>query len=241
MPPMQPISAGAVVFDKDGTLIDFHATWGPAMVQVLAELSRGDATVLQTAADRLLVDISTASIATESPIVAESTAEIAERIAADLGHNDTDQLAEEMDLLTLRFGTDSVVPVVGVADTLAAVKDMGLSLGVATNDAEASARAQLHKLGLTGFFDIVIGYDSGSGAKPQPGMLITAGRRLACPIEELVMVGDTPTDISAAVAAGAKSVLIDPGRVYDTRADVVVDSLDELPSVVEPSPIFRET
>ncbi len=229
---MQPIAARAVVFDKDGTLIDFHATWGPAMVRVLTELSMGDTSVLQAAADRLLLEISTESIAIGSPIVAESTAEIAERIAADFGRDDVDQLASEMDFLTLRFATESVVPIAGVGDTLSALQLMGLPLGVATNDAEATARAQLHKLGLTGFFDTVMGYDSGSGAKPGPGMLLATGCRLGCPIEELVMVGDTPTDVSAAVAAGARSVLIDPDHVYETRADVVVDSLVELPSVL---------
>ena len=32
----------AVLFDKDGTLIDFQATWGPAAVRVVGQLSEGD-------------------------------------------------------------------------------------------------------------------------------------------------------------------------------------------------------
>jgi len=232
---MQPISARAVAFDKDGTLIDFQATWGPAMVLVLTELSRGNTRVLRAAADRLLVDLATSTIAWNSPIVAESTAEVAMRVAADFGRVDASELAQEMDLLTRRFATDSVVAVPVVAETLASVQGMGLTLGVVTNDAEATARAQLDRLGLTPFFASVMGYDSGHGAKPGPGMVVATGRMLGCPVESLVVVGDTSTDISAAVAAGARSVLIDPNQLYDTQADVVIDSLNDLPRVIRAS------
>src|SRR3712207_6283148 len=37
-----------ILFDKDGTLIDFDATWGPAAYEVMRELARGDAATLRT-------------------------------------------------------------------------------------------------------------------------------------------------------------------------------------------------
>lgn len=32
----------AILFDKDGTLIDFDATWGPAAYEVMRTLAAGD-------------------------------------------------------------------------------------------------------------------------------------------------------------------------------------------------------
>ena len=32
----------ALLFDKDGTLFDFHHTWGPWVGQVIEELGEGD-------------------------------------------------------------------------------------------------------------------------------------------------------------------------------------------------------
>ena len=31
----------AILFDKDGTLVDFNRTWGPAVQSVLKDLARG--------------------------------------------------------------------------------------------------------------------------------------------------------------------------------------------------------
>ena len=54
---------------------------------------------------------------------------------------------------------------------------MGCWIGLATNDAEMSARQQLTGLGWLHRFESVIGYDSGFGAKPGPGMLLESAER----------------------------------------------------------------
>ena len=54
----------------------------------------------------------------------------------------------------------------------------GFRLGIATNDAETSARAQAESLGLLPFLDFIVGYDSGHGGKPEPGMVTAFARRI---------------------------------------------------------------
>src|SRR5712671_3727078 len=53
-PNMQPIRA--VLFDKDGTLVDFQRTWGPATHSVLTEISSGDCALFDRLAAVSLYD-----------------------------------------------------------------------------------------------------------------------------------------------------------------------------------------
>ena len=53
--------------------------------------------------------------------------------------------------------------------------------------------------------------------KPQPGMLLEVARRFNVPLEEVFMVGDSRKDLDAAVAAGARPVLVLTGKGSATR------------------------
>ncbi len=229
---MQPIPAQAVIFDKDGTLLDFHATWGPSFAALLRNLCGGDEALLEDLARAMAIDIDAGRIDEESPLVAQSTGEIAVILAPLLGRSDVATLAVQVDEMARQESSRFVTPIAGAAETVTGIRLLGLPVGLATNDAEATARDQLDALGLAPDFDVVLGYDSGHGAKPHPGMLLHAADALGVNIESLVMVGDTPTDVGAAVAAGCPCVLIDPDRRFGTPADVVVDSLAEVAGVI---------
>lgn len=53
--------------------------------------------------------------------------------------------------------------------------------------------------------------------KPQPGMLVEAARRFNVAPRDVYMVGDAQRDLEAAVAAGAKPVLVLTGKGRRTR------------------------
>jgi D-glycero-D-manno-heptose 1,7-bisphosphate phosphatase len=55
--------------------------------------------------------------------------------------------------------------------------------------------------------------------KPQPGMLIEAGRRFNVALDEVYMVGDALRDLQAAAAAGARPVLVLTGKGAKTSAE----------------------
>jgi D-glycero-D-manno-heptose 1,7-bisphosphate phosphatase len=54
--------------------------------------------------------------------------------------------------------------------------------------------------------------------KPAPGMLVEVARRFNVPIEDSFMVGDSRKDLEAAVAAGARPVLVLTGKGAETQA-----------------------
>lgn len=58
--------------------------------------------------------------------------------------------------------------------------------------------------------------------KPAPGMLHEIGERLRTPLDAVPYVGDKPTDLQAARAAGAQPWLVRTGRGAQTEAGVTL-------------------
>jgi len=54
--------------------------------------------------------------------------------------------------------------------------------------------------------------------KPKPGLLLEASKRLRVPLKGIPFVGDSDTDVEAALAVGAQPVLVKTGDGRATRA-----------------------
>ena len=107
-------------------------------------------------------------------------------------------------------------------------------MGVATNDAEAPARANIAQLGATKQFDFIAGFDSGYGAKPEPGMLLAFAQQFNLDPQSCVMVGDSTHDLHAGRAAGMATVGVLTGLADQSElspyADVVLPDIGHLPN-----------
>ena len=226
-----------VLFDKDGTLIDFQRTWGPAIHAVIHALARGDADKLRAQAECLHFEIETRRFRSTSPIIGGATAQYGPAWAAALGRDDLLALRTEIDELAAVECLTSLTP---VGDPVAILRDLrgrGLKLGLATNDAEASARRHLAQLQLTSFMDFVAGYDSGHGAKPEPGMIRAFAREIGVATARVALVGDTLHDLDSARAAGAISIAVLSGvamrEELAPHADFVIADIGELPALID--------
>lgn len=229
-------SLKAILFDKDGTLIHFDRTWGPAAGAVMRALAGEDAAAL-----RRLEEVSHYLPDEErflftSPLVAGSSAHYGPLWAQALGRESSDEFLTLIDSLFSEEGLRSLTPIGRPLDSLGALHAAGLRLGIATNDAEANARLQAEALGLLPLLDAVHGYDSGFGSKPDPGMVSAFARRFALAPAEVAVVGDSVHDLSAARGAGARFILVRTGPApIDTMidsADLVLDSIDDLTPVL---------
>jgi phosphoglycolate phosphatase len=219
---MMPIKA--ILFDKDGTLIDVNRTWIPLYREMLQAEFGGS----PEDAERRLIAAGYDPVADafESGSIlgvwwphetAQRQAEIAMRIDFEYAPR------------ARRF----LMPLFDLALHLDALKDMGFMLGVGTNDAEGSARGQIEHLGIADRFEAVIGYDSVKVPKPSGQMIQAFAQQLSCDVREIAMVGDNTHDLEEARHGGAGlaiGVLSGNGTRADLAplADHVIDSASSL-------------
>lgn len=219
----------AVLFDKDGTLFDFQKTWSGWIFEEIRLLSNGDDALAQALAQALDFDMSSKRILPGSVVIAGTALDSARVIQRFVPELSVEEIASAGNARAALVTPVSVLP---LKPFLTELMDLGLSLGVATNDAEASARRQLDGLEITGMFDYFVGYDSGFGAKPDPGMCAGFTQQLGHDPQEIVMVGDSLHDLHAGRAAGMRTVgvLTGPARREDLHdhADVVLDDISGL-------------
>lgn len=232
---MRACGLRGVLFDKDGTLFDFEATWRQATEAMLGLMAPDDPDLQGRIGTALGFDTASGRFAPGSPLVAGSVGEIAAALEGLLPGFDRAMLEAMGNAAAQNLDGAVLTP---AAPDLGALLDgltaRGLALGVATHDGEAAARLHLGRVGVLDRFAFIAGYDSGHGLKPGPGMVLAFARTCGIAAGDLVMVGDSVHDLGAARAAGARlaiGVLTGPARQADLAplADVVLGSIAELP------------
>lgn len=196
----------AVLFDKDGTLLDYHRTWGPINLAAAELAAAGD----RDLADHLLalggMDRTSMITRPGSLLAAAHTVEIAAAWVEAGSPLPLDDLAARLDALFTASATGSV-PIGDLDACFSALRAAGLSLGIASSDNEASIRLMLAHLGLARHISFIAGYDSGHGVKPGPGMALAFAAALGLQPSEIVVVGDNSHDIDMGRSAGAGLVI----------------------------------
>jgi phosphoglycolate phosphatase len=218
----------ALIFDKDGTLFDFTASWGAWVGQILPIIQPDSAK--QTALVAALgFDPQSRRFAKTSPVIACTTPEIADVIHPLLPHLSLTALNA---ILNEQAARAPMLPVVDLPAVLGQLRAQGLRLGLATNDTEAPARSHLTRAGVVDMFDFIAGYDSGYGGKPSPGQLLAFAQTMDLPPGQIAMVGDSLHDLHAARAAGmvAIAVLTGVAEAEDLapHADVVLPDIGHI-------------
>lgn len=197
---------GGILFDKDGTLLDFTATWSAVNRRVAAFAAHGDPDLT----DRLLraggADPETGVVAADSVLAAGNTVEIASVYIEAGAPFALEPLTAAIDALFTENATH-VVPVTDLPALFRRLKARGLKLGIASSDSEAAIHRTAAHCGIDDLLDYVAGYDSGHGVKPHPGMLDGFCRATGLAPVEVAMVGDNTHDLVMGRAAGAGQVI----------------------------------
>lgn len=222
----------AILFDKDGTLLDYHATWTPVNLEAAQVASGGDAALaarLLTLAD---ADPETGRAHAGGLFAAGNTAEIADAWISGGATMPRAALIDRID----RIFTDamrSAVPIEGGFETIRALHARGYKMGVASSDSEKAIGVFLDSAGLTPYFDFIAGYDSGHGHKPDPRALLAFCQTMCIAPDAAAMVGDNIQDLQLARAGGAGravGVLSGTGTqaVLGPLADIVIPDISHL-------------
>jgi pyrophosphatase PpaX len=201
----------AILFDLDGTLIDtidlIMVSMRHATAQVLGE-ALPDSVLMHNVGVPLRVQMREFS-----PEHAE------ELLSVYRAHNAT-------------VHDDLVAEYPGIDEGLEALSGAGYPLAIVTSKSRPVAMRGLSRFGLERHFDVVVAYEDTSIHKPEPEPLLEAARRMGVGIGECAYVGDSPHDMTAAIAAGAVPIAALWGpfreRVIEPGPLAAVESLSEL-------------
>jgi phosphoglycolate phosphatase len=228
-----------ILFDKDGTLFDFQATWKRVIEAVLDTLAPDRDTWSRMARAGGYHPVR-GSFLPGSPVVAGTTSQIAQLWSGfrpDLGATKIERILDDAGLDALADPAALFPTAADLPGLLAGLRACGYALGIATHDSEQGARIQLGAVGAHSAFDFIAGYDSGHGLKPGPGMLLAFAAAAGLAPASIAMVGDSRHDLEVAHSAGAAmaiGVLTGPASREDLSpyADHILPSIEHLPALL---------
>jgi len=232
------VAIRGILFDKDGTLIDYNRTWVPIHRDVAAYAAQGDSALAAELLRRFGQDPETDLVTPGSVLAVGSFYDIASAFAGYLGPRTPPDLAAGIDRIYREGGARHAVLIEGALATISELKRRGYRLGVATNDSIGGLKASLDRYDILKLFDFIAGCDSGYGAKPGPGMALAFCKAVSILPEEAAMVGDSVHDLAMGRAAGFG---LNVGVLFGTSgredlegyADLILDSINEMPARTE--------
>lgn len=227
-----------IVFDKDGTLLDFNRTWLPIYRYAAIEFAEGDERLAEALLTRHGYVAETGRFVGGSLLAAGNNRQIAEQWAAQLGKSaHIESISQRLHQIFNRRGALEATPVAALATTLASLKQGGMRLGIATADSQQGIVNTLQAFDVLEYFDFLAGYDSGHGVKPEAGMVLAFCEHMQVAAATVVVVGDNRHDIEMGRNAGVGlcvGVLTGTGTREELEgiADVVCDDIGAIPGLL---------
>ena len=203
----------SIIFDKDGTLINFDAFWisvSENAIRILLNYVRRDDVPM----DEML-----ASIGVENGVsdiggllcggtyeeIALAFNSVLEKYGCALAHDEV--CGTVLDAYNLSAAKGCVKPTCeNITEVLTSLKAQGIKLAVVTTDNAEITRYCLDKLGITELFDRLYTDDGKTPVKPDPACALDFAKLTGASKDEIIMVGDTMTDVRFARNAGIRVV-----------------------------------
>lgn len=217
----------AVVFDLDGTLIQSRIDYPEMRRRVMELLVSMGVKQEELSQTRRLWELIRGG----------------EKVLRDLGLPPKDlrcilkKITEAMNAVELE-GIENVEPTLHVHEALVKIRMKGLKIGVATRSCNIYATKCIEKAKIGKYIDFMLARDDVEHPKPDPRHLKQVVKALNVPLDKIIFVGDTATDIRTAEKAKVPFIGYlrneDYGRrLIEAGCTVYVDDLRNIINLIE--------
>lgn len=232
----------AIIFDKDGTLIDFDAMWGGWVIYLAEQLRLVTGLAVRQPLclamgydethNKVLADGKLA--ASPMGLLYRLTIEVMQSLG--LSAKEAERAVEQAWSVP-----DPVTLAKPFTDTRALFRRfhaLGIKIAIATSDDRAPTQATIEAIHVEEFVSTIVCADDGIEAKPAPDMVLAICERLHISPDQAMLVADTTADLRMGRAAGVGLVVGTLSGVSNANdlapfADVLIQSIDELPSYIQ--------
>lgn len=225
-----------IVFDKDGTLMDFDSFWialsVSAITDVLKKLNKEDVDInlimKSFGVENGVVDID--GILCKGTYEQLGMAMYAILKQAGCEKPKDTVLSMIVGAYNANMDLGCIKPTCGnIKDVLMKLKNDGRKLVVVTTDNFESTSKCLDELGIREFFDMVFTDDGKTPVKPDPHCILEYCKSVGSSPDKMVMVGDTLTDVMFARNAGMDIIGVGSNekskQLLKLHTDVVIDDI----------------
>lgn len=185
---------GLYVFDLDGTLVDTRLDIARALQKAL-----GEAGFPQPG----LEDVTKA--------IGGGARKALLRLTGLKDEELDPKLQENFEAIYEQMCSDNTSVYPGAEELLRRLKARGAKLAVVTMKIRTATHRILKHHGLFDLFDAVLSFDDIEKRKPNPDSLFMLQKRFGVPLEQILMVGDSMTDLEYAKAAGVDACAVTHG------------------------------
>ena len=217
----------AVVFDLDGTIVDFNIDFKSARAEVIRLLTQQDLPgSLLSVNESLFVTLKKVEKRMkENGKEKPEFVKLEEKVIAVVERYEM-KAARETNLI------------LGILETLKTLREMKLKIALFTANGEKSTNHILSRFRLRQFFDAIISRESVLAIKPDPGHLEAALKALKVKPGEAIVVGDSVRDMECArrlkvLAVGVTTGFSSMEELTRAGADYLASSSSDILSLLQ--------
>ncbi len=229
----------AIIFDKDGTLLDFNAFWITVSVYAINDILKkaGKEDIdLQEILSVWGVHDGKADV---NGLLCKGTYEqmglalheVLKAHGAKLSPEETVRLTAQA--YTEHAEAGEIKPTCeNLREVLVRLKERGIKLAVVTTDNKEITHKCLEKLEIFDLFDRVFTDDGKTPVKPDPWCVTELSQSFGISPQNMVMVGDTMTDILFARNAGIFVICVGDSAETGKQADAFIPDVSHIFEVI---------
>ncbi len=227
----------AIIFDKDGTLIDFDAMWGGWTIHLAEQLQQAsglnvrEALCLAMGYDEVSKKVVANGMLASNPMSRLYNLTIEVMGSCGLGEQAAVKVVEQVWCIP-----DPVIlakPFTDMRALFCQLTENGIKIAIATADDRAPTQAMVDAFDIEEYISCMACADDGIPSKPAPDMVFSLCKQMDVEPSNVMVIGDTTSDLKMARAAGAGLAVgvlsgVSSARDLVSLADVLIDSIDDL-------------